>query len=300
MSPVSDADNIMISIIICSIDERKFAAVSKNYADILAGEQYEIVGIHDAMSLSDGYNRGAQQSRGKILIFCHDDIEIVTPDFKEKICKHLECYDLVGVAGTSRLANFEWTLSGQPHIHGVIIHMDSASNGYVMVVFGAENSEMDRIEALDGVFMAMKRSVWEQIRFDEKLFDGFHGYDLDFTYSAHLAGFRVAVCSDIGIIHQSIGRHDDEWKKYRSRFMEKYRGILYQGEVGGRELGAIYVMNRDEIMEMMQPDILRRVTNDIRTLAIKKMAQGLANTPKSGNKRGFWQFLKTVLGIGKG
>lgn len=224
-------ENKLISIVVCSIDENKFTSVSKNFANRLEGEPYEIIGIHDAKSLCEGYNRGARQSSGAILIFCHDDIEIVSPDFNRKIRNHLEHYDMIGVAGTSRLANFEWSLSGQPHIHGVVTHVDQSTNGYVLVVLGAEEPLTGGIEALDGLFIATKKEVWENVRFDEETFDGFHGYDLDFTFAAHLAGFRIAVCSDIGIIHQSIGKHDDNWHKYRSQFMDKYRAHIYRGEI---------------------------------------------------------------------
>ena len=34
-------------------------------------------------------------------------------------------------------------------------------------------------------------------------FDGFHHYDLDFSYSAYRAGFRLAVVNDICIYHAS-------------------------------------------------------------------------------------------------
>lgn len=299
---VSGSVSDMISIIICSVDEGKFAAISSNLAERLEGESYEIIGIHDAKSLCEGYNRGARQSFGSILIFCHDDIEIVSPDFKEKIRSHLRQYDVVGVAGTSRLANFEWSMSGQPHIHGVVVHVAHSTNSYVVVVLGAVNELAGNIEALDGLFIAVKRHVWEVIRFDEKNFDGFHGYDLDFTYSAYQAGFRIAVCSDIGIIHQSVGRHDEEWKKYRSRFMAKFSQVLYQGEVGPRELGAIYVKNHDEILEMLQPNVLGKVTEKIRAQAQEKvvaMQVDVAQTVPSKKRKGFWQWLRTGLRLEK-
>lgn len=277
----------LISVIICSIDETKFAAVSNNLVERLKGEPYEIIRIHDAKSLCEGYNRGARQSSGSILIFCHDDIEIVSPDFSHKIRSHLERYDMIGVAGTSRLANFEWSLSGHPHIHGVVTHIDRSTNRYVMVVLGAEEPLTANVEALDGLFIATNKQVWEKIPFDEKTFDGFHGYDLDFSYTAYLSGYRIAVCSDIGIIHQSIGRHDDNWYIYRTRFMEKHRKHIYRGEVGRRELGAIYIENQDEILEMMQPHILRHVTADIRALAARK---GQKATHPSSKER-FWRRL---------
>src|SRR6185503_5578792 len=51
------------------------------------------------------------------------------------------------------------------------------------------------MQALDGLFMAANREVLERVRFDEVTFDGFHGYDMDFSFSSHLAGFRLAVAA---------------------------------------------------------------------------------------------------------
>lgn len=288
--------NDMISVIICSIDERKFAAVSQNFASLLSGEPYEIIGIHDAKSLCEGYNRGACQSSGSILIFCHDDIEIVSHDFKYKLRSHLEEYDVVGVAGTSRLAGFNWMLSGQPHIHGVVTQIEPGTGDFVILIFGADQPVCKNIQAIDGLFLAMNRQVWEQIRFDEITFDGFHGYDLDFTFSAFLAGFHLVVCNDIAIIHQSIGACDDSWCEYQERFIKKYRAYLFMGETGLPEKGAIRLAGRDEILEMLQPHILHRVTKDIRGLAETKIAAKQSATVRKSAppipKGSFWGRLR--------
>jgi hypothetical protein len=70
--------NPSLSIVICSIDARKFERVSQNYRQRFAGRDVEIVGIHDARSLAEGYNRGIARSRGERVILSHDDIEILT------------------------------------------------------------------------------------------------------------------------------------------------------------------------------------------------------------------------------
>lgn len=262
--------NNLLSIIICSIDGRKFDFISRNFKNLIANGPYEIIGIHDAQSLSEGYNRGANQSSGSILIFCHDDIEIVSPDFEEKIRNHLSLYDIVGVAGTSRLANFEWALSGQPHIHGVVTQTERDTNRLVVTIFGAEKPIIGDIQALDGLFIAMRKEVFEMVKFDETSFDGFHGYDLDFTFSAFQAGFRLGVCSDIAVIHRSHGSYDNEWLKYRDRFMRKHHANIYAGEVGQNESMGIYVADKERILAMMHPKILLYATANIRALAARK------------------------------
>ena len=50
----------MISFVICSIDAGKFNAMKQNIAQAMDPAPYEIVGVHDAKSLCEGYNRGTK------------------------------------------------------------------------------------------------------------------------------------------------------------------------------------------------------------------------------------------------
>lgn len=250
----------MISIIICSINPDKFTAVSENYASLLGAAPFEIIGIHDARSLCEGYNRGIAQSRGDILIFCHDDIEIITPDFHARLCQHLKQHDVIGCAGTTRVVNGFWGYAGDPFIHGIVAeplagawpgnHFDLHAWGGVSVVV------VDQIQALDGFFIAMNRRVIEAMRFDEKTFDGFHVYDADFTFSAYLSGFSLAVCKDILIAHQSNGNFDDAYQIHNARFLKKYQGRLPSQEpndrkiLHGRNLGRAQMLRLCELSKL--------------------------------------------------
>ena len=69
-----------ISVLICSIDADKYARVTANYQRLLSGHPHEIIGIHDVRSLAEGYNRAVHKSRGELLLFSHDDVEIVSGD----------------------------------------------------------------------------------------------------------------------------------------------------------------------------------------------------------------------------
>ena len=81
---------------------------------------------------------------------------------------------------------------------------------------------VEKIQALDGVFFGMRREVWETVRFDEASFDGFHIYDIDFTYRAHLAGYRLAVPMDLLLIHFSLGGYDLKWQAGNLKFLRKF------------------------------------------------------------------------------
>src|SRR5436305_10032323 len=105
----------MISVIICSIDPVRFARVCANYRQVLGNEPHEIIGIHDAKGMCEGYNRGLAQARGDIVIFSHDDIEILTPEFATRLKKHLLRFDVVGIAGTLLLVGAGWFNAGPPY-----------------------------------------------------------------------------------------------------------------------------------------------------------------------------------------
>ena len=220
----------MISIIICSIDPKKFSNITRNYTELMRGEPFEIIGIHDAKSLCEGYNRGIKKSVGDILIFSHDDIEILSLNFVTLLKAHLENFDMVGVAGTDKVVGGGWINAGMPHLYGQVASPHGA--GYQVALFDygriAHQGKVaaDGIKMLDGLFFAARRSVVQKVLFDELNFDGFHGYDVDFTYSAFLAGFSLAVCNDIALVHNSGGSYDEVFQKYKQRFLIKHRATL--------------------------------------------------------------------------
>lgn len=211
-----------ISFVICSIRPERFAAVSARVRALFARHELEIIGIHDARSLCEGYNRGAAKARGDMLVFCHDDIDMPDPDFADRLLAHLETVDLLGVAGASKLVNGNWEHAGPPHLHGQIVHQPPGQSGWTYYVSGLQQPLMRGARALDGVFMACRRAIWEQLRFDADTFDGFHLYDVDFSYRAFNAGFETAVAADLLLVHFSLGNYDPAWQRFNRRFVDKF------------------------------------------------------------------------------
>lgn len=257
-------DEVVISVIICSIDEAKFNLATQNYTSLLEGIPFEIIGIHDAHSLCEGYNRGVAQSRGSILVFSHDDIEIISQDFKDKLRKYLSYFDIIGVAGTSCLINGNWMVAGQPFVHGLVTYPNADAPGYLVNVYGAETIVVGNICALDGLFFAINRSVIEKIRFDEDNFDGFHMYDMDFTFTAYLSGFKLAVCNDILVIHESNGDFGGRWEHYNALFLEKHIDRLCTNTSGQLRIGLAKAEAKEEILRICDAAGLARLTSRLR------------------------------------
>lgn len=249
----------LISIIICSVDDVKFARVERNYRNLLVNFPYEIIRIDDAVSLCEGYNRGIARSRGNYLIFSHDDIEIWTPDFGQCLLQHLNCCDVVGVAGTDLLIDVSqeekagwatggWATAGLVHSFGRVVHRHTEQN-YTIDFYGVPSVLVEGIQALDGVFIATTRRVIDAISFDESNFDGFHYYDIDFTYRAYRAGFRVGVCTDILLVHDSVGKFDENWLKYHRRFIAKFGDSLPKAKPVSWGRALVALSSPEEVVE---------------------------------------------------
>lgn len=216
-----------ISIIICSIEAAKFARVSECYRNLMADTPFEIIGIHDAASLAEGYNRGIAKAKGEILILSHDDILIIDPEFTAKITERLKTYDLLGFVGASRLVNATWFGAGQPYLHGAVCHALANSRTLGLCIWGgAQWPVASDIKVMDGLCMITRKEVARAIGFDAVTFDGFHLYDIDFSFSAHLAGYQLGICCDIPIIHESGGRFDHVHKEFALRFLDKHYANL--------------------------------------------------------------------------
>lgn len=210
-----------VSVLVCSIDPARFRSVSASYRARFEGFALEIVGVHDARSLAEGYNRAATRANGDIFIFSHDDIELMSTDFAPRLVAHLERYDGVGVAGASQVAGPRWGDAGKRAVHGHILHaLPPGRNGALLMASGFQHAVCANIRVLDGVFIAVRRHVWETTRFDADRYDGFHLYDLDFTWRASAAGARLAVPTDILLFHASQGSYTDAWRRYARRFVE--------------------------------------------------------------------------------
>jgi hypothetical protein len=243
----------MVSFVICSIDPAKFAAVKQNIALRMAAEPHEVIGVHDAKSLAEGYNRGAARARGETIVFCHDDIEILNPDFAQRLRQHLDRFDVLGVAGTDRLVTAKWTDSGPPHVYGQIANPNLPNLDFTVTFFSTPPRVVGHMQALDGVLLAVRRAVLETVRFDAETFDGWHMYDVDFTFRAYLAGLQLGVCGDLHVLHGSRGDFGENYQAAARRLEAKHAGKLVLGGPRAMVLAGVRAATKAEITEIMSP-----------------------------------------------
>jgi hypothetical protein len=210
-----------MSVIVCSNRPQRFARVADIFGRALAGVRHEVVGIHDARSLCEGYNRGLRASRGEVLVLSHDDVDLLAPDFVARLVDALRHFEVVGPVGATRLTGPVWGWAGHPDVHGWIAHRPGGRGDWRPAFWSPWPRVRDAV-ALDGVLIAGWRHVFDAVRFDDATFDGFHCYDVDFTWRASRAGHRIGVCGDLCLVHESVGAFDAKWRTYADRFVAKF------------------------------------------------------------------------------
>ena len=218
---ICDAVNApLISFVVCTITPAKLERLRASLDAALDGQRWELLPITDARSLCEGYARGFAQTRGELVVFCHDDIEILCERFHDRLVDALGGADVVGVAGTTQLNGPALGWAGAPHVHGAVTHVDGDTL-YPSLCSGF-GPRLDGAQALDGLFIAARRGVVATIGFDAETFDGFDFYDVDFTYRAYKAGFRVRIQTDLHLLHASRGDFGPRYTFYSDRFRSKH------------------------------------------------------------------------------
>jgi len=213
---------VTLSVVICSIDAVRFEAACQSYAVALGAWPVEFVGIHDAQSLAEGYMRGLARCSGEIVIFSHDDVGVLSPGLGPALVRAFSSLDVVGVVGTTRLTGPAWGWGGRGLGRGRIVQPDLSDGSLGLHSLHFPEPLTPGLQALDGLFLAVSRNVAIGVGFDAVTFDGFHLYDLDFTFRAAAMGYRVGVSQEILLRHDSIGEFGQSWALYAERFRSKF------------------------------------------------------------------------------
>ena len=220
----------MISLIVCSRRNPSDTLHERN-ARKTAADPIEYIRIDNrdtGYGICAAYNEGAKRAKGDVLVFMHEDAYFMERGWDVILAKKFSDANLglIGIAGTQYLPADPpgWVVAGRPFIKGQIIHETDRGGSFHLTVFSWDKTDAEAV-AVDGVFFAVRKSLFERVRFDEKTFDGFHFYDLDFCMQVRKT-HRIAVTPDLLIKHQSGGSFDAAWKKYADLFVQKYKNEL--------------------------------------------------------------------------
>ncbi len=86
------------------------------------------------------------------------------------------------------------------------------------------------------------------MRFDAQTFDGFHGYDLDFSYRVSAAGLACGICLDLTVFHESNGisaKLPSLRKAIHSEISE-----AANADIGDIRMSGVRLGTRDELLSL--------------------------------------------------
>ena len=211
----------MISIIICS----RTADISQELKDNIAstiGCEYELCVIdnsHNDYSIFSAYNEGVRRAKGEILCFLHDDVSFHTNEWGMVLSNILDNpkVGVVGVAGGHFLPSVPMYWPATPYVSEYVINNDhgKCSNPYRCEYH--DSNGISEVVICDGLYLAFKSSIFEQVHFDEEYYDGFHMYDMDICMQIQQIGLQCVVTNKI-LLEHAWSEEDMKQKKGMDKF----------------------------------------------------------------------------------
>jgi hypothetical protein len=185
---------------VCVGPEDRFGRFAEPAIVRVAGPDAVVLKRSGEKSIFAAYNSILDQARGlpdlEALVLLHDDVELRDPDFEAKVRELFsdQSIGLLGAIGASQVTSLSWW-EAEPH--GRVSWDGFPGEGRRVDDFGSETVDVDTV---DGLLLILSPWVVTHLRFDERTFRGFVGYDVDFSFTVRRAGKRVVV-SDFPLHH---------------------------------------------------------------------------------------------------
>jgi hypothetical protein len=218
-----------ISFVTASRDETKPALLRKNLETVFAGcteIDWDLTPAIGYPSIARAYNWGAENSKGEILCFIHDDVELICAwtCFREPLRLLSKVgAGLLGVAGTKTLPkDGKWWSAKNEECRGAVYHAGPEEFGARLNGWPAACALFGPVATVDGVLILVNRKTFNGIgKFDADSYAGWHLYDTDLSVRAHKAGRTNFVCP-IPLVHESPGRPGAEYEVNLKIFLDKF------------------------------------------------------------------------------
>lgn len=221
----------MISLIICSVNPVYLANISQNIKNTI-GVDYELLAFDNrnkALSICSVYNFAATNAKYEYLCFIHEDVQLHTTNWGGIITNLLSdnSVSLVGVSGAVYKSDTpcSWVDCDKKHYRLSTLQHQHNTNVAFLVNLNPRKEFVSEVAVIDGVFMATRKEIWRHHNFDEKLLQGFHGYDFDFSMSVGESG-KVLVTHDLLLEHYSPGSFSQEWVQDTIALHRKWAHVL--------------------------------------------------------------------------
>jgi hypothetical protein len=195
-----------------------------------------VLALESEGTLSQTYNRildeVAPRPELEAVVLVHQDLEITNPQLPATVRECLVDPDvaIIGAAGAPRVHGLDWWEPG-PVIADYEWAYERDGGGAVAMENWTNYIEVSGIHpvtAVDGMILVLSDWAARNLRFDERIDPGAHGYDVDICFQAQDAGRSVVVTS-LGVTHHhelEVMTDSEDWVETHIRIAEKWEGQL--------------------------------------------------------------------------
>jgi hypothetical protein len=174
----------MFSILICSINDVFLDRLKINIQETIKHE-YELLVWHnrtDKKPISEVYNLLAVRAKYPYWCFIQEDICVQTKNRSENLLKAFEEHPktgLIGIASSKYKSNAlsGWSTGILKYDLCNIFHEDNDGKT-IHLYSNPRNALFENVVNVAGVFMAIRREVWETAQFNNHFLRDFHSTDM--------------------------------------------------------------------------------------------------------------------------
>ena len=195
----------------------------------------DVVYIYDPKPFNFSYmcNTGAKKATGKYLLFLNDDMEIIEPDWIDKMYEKV-VLPYAGAVGAKLIYPPSIRAEGDVIQHAGITnlrigpaHKLQFESDSIDHYFGRNRFCHDMM-GVTGACLLVKKSVFEEVGgFDENLAVAFN--DVDLCYSIYEKGYYNIERNDVRLYHhESLSRGNDSDSEEKMRRLGREKDYLYE------------------------------------------------------------------------
>jgi len=205
----------MISIIVVYNNERTLDEVLlKSLKNQTA--KFELITLDNTegkfRSAAEALNYGGKRATGRYIMFIHQDVELDSASWLERVEKILDGLPSLGIAGVAGMG--EMGGSHEERKRGCISDCGE--------VWGNPIQRPEEVQTLDECLLIVPNSIFSKMQFDEKTFDHWHCYAVDYCLSVKQMGLITYVIPAF-VYHRSLRRNVENLLRYQKRLYKKHR-----------------------------------------------------------------------------
>lgn len=251
----------MISFIICSTTSCVNPSLIQNINNACSIEK-EIILLDNSnndYSIFSAYNEGVKKAKYDYLCFIHEDIVFKSDNVGDIIVHTFNNnpnVGLIGVVGAKVLPRmpFGWWAAGSKYKVGTVREYPKKHKRDWKVGIGyGKIPILYEAVVCDGLFLCIRKKVFDNISWDDKTYKGFHCYDMDICMAIIAQGMKIVIAENLLIDHYSFGNPTESFACACSLFNTKWYAVLPISipEITKDELNFIQLKTENECLKKL-------------------------------------------------